>query len=229
MFSVNYILTYIAETMTTSGMVALSFTVLLYYNIFGMRIFFGKPISPKGLVGAMIGGLGICCIFLNEILNFDVGSRAILGLAVGFLATLSASAGNMVAQKSYKLNIPVVITNTWGMLYGSIFTLLVGLIFHTDFAIPMTARFLSAMVYLSLFGTVIAFGAYLSLAGRIGPEKAAYTSIINPVIALVISSFFENFHWTPSIVIGVILCLGGNILTLAPNNVITKLRPNWLR
>ncbi|WP_374077002.1 DMT family transporter [Bdellovibrio bacteriovorus] len=214
MFSVNYMLTYIAETMISSGLVALSFTALVYYNMFGMRLFFKKPITKNVIFGSLLGGLGIIFIFLNEILHFDPNSKTILGLLVGFLATLSASTGNMVAQKSYQLRIPVVVTNTWGMLYGSLFTLLVALIHGDNLAIPLTGKFLAALLYLALFGSVIAFGAYLSLAGKIGAEKAAYTSVISPVIALVLSSFFENFKWTPYILVGVLLCLLGNVLTL---------------
>lgn len=214
MFSVNYMLTYIAETMISSGMVALTFTLLIYYNMFGMRVFFKKPINRSVIVGSLLGGLGIIFIFLNEILHFDTSSKTIWGLVIGFFATMSASIGNMVAQKSYQLRIPVLITNTWGMLYGSLFTLLVALIHGDSLAIPLNARFLSALLYLALFGSVIAFGAYLSLAGKIGAEKAAYTSVISPVIALTLSSFFENFVWTPYIMTGVVLCLLGNILTL---------------
>ncbi|WP_374034594.1 DMT family transporter [Bdellovibrio bacteriovorus] len=214
MFSVNYMLTYVAETMISSGMVALSFTLLVYYNMFGMRLFFKKPITANVIWGSLLGGVGIVFIFLNEILNFDPSSKTIWGLLVGFLATLSASLGNMVAQKSYQKRIPVVVTNTWGMLYGSMFTLVVALVLQHDLSIPLNARFLGALFYLALFGSVIAFGAYLSLAGRIGAEKAAYTSVLSPVIALTLSSFFENFHWTPYIVIGVVLCLLGNVLTL---------------
>lgn len=214
MFSINYMLTYIAETMISSGLVALSFTSLVYFNMFGMRLFFKKPIQKNVVLGSLLGGLGIVCIFLNEIIHFDSSSKTILGLCVGVLGTLAASSGNMVAQKSYQLRIPVVVTNTFGMLYGSAFTLLVVLIHGDSLAIPLTARFLGAMFYLALFGSVIAFGAYLSLAGKIGAEKAAYTSVISPVIALILSSFFENFQWTPYIVVGVLLCLLGNILTL---------------
>ncbi|WP_373998716.1 DMT family transporter [Bdellovibrio bacteriovorus] len=214
MFSVNYMLTYIAETMISSGMVALTFTLLIYYNMFGMRVFFKKPINRSVIVGSLLGGLGIIFIFLNEILHFDTNSKTILGLVIGFFATMSASIGNMVAQKSYQLRIPVLITNTWGMLYGSLFTLLVALIHGDSLAIPLNARFLSALLYLALFGSVIAFGAYLSLAGKIGAEKAAYTSVISPVIAITLSSFFENFVWTPYIITGVVLCFLGNILTL---------------
>lgn len=214
MFSVNYMLTYIAETMISSGLVALSFTVLVYYNMFGMKLFFKKPIGHQVLWGSVLGGLGIIFIFLNEILHFDPGSTTIAGLLIGFLATLSASLGNMVAQRSYQQGLPVMATNTWGMLYGSLFTLLIALVLREDLSIPLTARFLGSLFYLALFGSVIAFGAYLSLAGKIGAEKAAYTSVISPVIALTLSSFFEDFKWTPYILVGVSLCLIGNILTL---------------
>lgn len=214
MFSINYMLTYIAESMITSGLVALTFTALVYFNMFGMKLFFKKPITKNVVMGSLLGGLGIVFIFLNEILHFDASSKTMLGLCVGFLGTLAASTGNMFAQKNYQLRIPVVVTNTYGMLYGSLFTLFVTLIHGDSLAIPLTAKFLGALFYLSLFGSVIAFGAYLTLAGKIGAEKAAYTSVISPVIALTLSSFFENFQWTPSIILGVLFCLLGNVLTL---------------
>lgn len=214
MFSINYMLNYIAETMVSSGLVALSFTALIYYNMFGMRLFFKKPITRNVIWGSILGGLGIGSIFYNEIAHFDSNSKTVLGLLLGFLATLSASAGNMVAQKTYRLKIPVVVTNTFGMLYGSLFTLLIVFINGDSLAIPFSFKFISALLYLAIFGSVIAFGAYLSLGGKIGAEKAAYTSVLSPVIALTLSSFFENFIWTPYIVAGVLLCLLGNVLTL---------------
>lgn len=214
MFSINYLFTYVAETMISSGLVALSFTALVYSNIFGMRIFFKRPITKNVILGSLLGGTGIIFIFLNEILNFNPNSKTIIGLSLGFLGTLSASAGNMMAQKIYHLRIPVTVTNAFGMLYGSLFTLGVALIHGESLNIPLTSRFLGALLYLSLFGSVIAFGAYLSLAGKIGAEKAAYTSVISPILALILSSFFEDFKWTPYIVAGVLLCLLGNILTL---------------
>ncbi|MNJ93429.1 putative DMT superfamily transporter inner membrane protein [compost metagenome] len=224
MFSVNYMLTYLAETMASSGLVALSFSVLIYYNMIGMRVFFGRPITRSVIMGSALGGIGIIFIFMNEILHFDAQSRSIWGLFIGFAATFFASLGNMVAQKSYSLKIPVMVTNTYGMLYGSLLTLIVGLSLGTDFGVPLTARYVGALIYLALFGTVIAFGAYLSLAGRIGAEKAAYTSVLNPVIALIISSFFENFKWTPYIALGVVLCLAGNVFTLYSASKVNKIK-----
>ncbi|UOF00163.1 DMT family transporter [Bdellovibrio reynosensis] len=214
MFSVNYMLTYIAETMISSGLAALCFTVLVYCNMFGMRLIFKTPITKKVILGSLLGGLGIIFIFMNEILSFTDNPKTVFGLIIGFFATLAASIGNMIAQKAYRLEIPIAVTNSWGMLYGSIFTLAIALLFKQDLSIPLTPRFLGALFYLALFGSVIAFGAYLSLAGKIGAEKAAYTTVISPVIALTLSSIFENFVWSTYIQIGVVLCLLGNVLTL---------------
>lgn len=214
MFSINYMLVYWSETMVSSGIAAICFTVIVPYNMIGMRIFFKKPITSKVIMGSVLGGIGIALIFMNEILGLHATQSTVFGLILGLIATLSASAGNMLSQKSYRKAVPVVVSNTWGMLYGSIFTLLVGLVLQHSFAVPMTVKYLSSLMYLSLFGSVFAFGAYLSLAGRIGAERAAYSGVVSPVIALTLSSMYEDFKWTPYIITGVALCLLGNVLTL---------------
>lgn len=214
MFSINYMLFYISETMVSSGMTAVAFTTLVYMNMFGMWFFFGKPITKNVVWGSLLGGVGIVLLFLNEILKLDSDSRTIWGLVIGATATIGSSVGNMLSQKTYRKGIPVVVTNTYGMFYGSLFTLLVAVLFKQNLAIPLTPKFLGALLYLALFGSVFAFGAYLTLSGRIGAEKAAYTSVLSPVIALTLSSVFEGFKWTPYIFAGVVLCLLGNILTL---------------
>ncbi|MEK2689646.1 DMT family transporter [Bdellovibrio sp. GT3] len=222
MFSINYMLVYWSETMISSGIAAICFTVIVPYNMLGMKIFFKKPITPKVVAGSLLGGAGIALIFMNEITGLQANRNTIFGLVLGLIATLSASTGNMLSQRSYRKAVPVVISNTWGMLYGSIFTLMVGLVLQHSFAIPMTAKYLSSLMYLSLFGSVFAFGAYLLLAGRIGAERAAYSGVVSPIIALTLSSMYEDFKWTPYIVAGVALCLLGNVLTLYSPKRITK-------
>ncbi|WP_413559469.1 DMT family transporter [Bdellovibrio sp. HCB209] len=222
MFSINYMLVYWSETMVSSGIAAICFTVIVPYNMLGMRIFFKKPITAKVIAGSVLGGIGIALIFINEILGLHASKETIFGLVLGLIATLSASTGNMLSQRSYRKAIPVVASNTWGMLYGSVFTLLVGLVLNQNFAIPMTARYLSSLAYLSLFGSVFAFGAYLLLAGRIGAERAAYSGVVSPIIALTLSSMYEDFKWTPYILAGVALCLLGNVLTLYSPKAFTK-------
>lgn len=214
MFSTNYMLTYVAEGLISSAMVAVTFTLLLYYNILGTRLLFKTPLSRNVILGASVGGLGIGLVFLQEILNFKPGSTSLWGLVVGAVATMFASAGNMIAYVHRKENIPVMSSNAFGMFYGSIFTFIVALVLRQSFETDWSPKYISSLLYLSIFGTVIAFGAYLSLVGRIGAEKASYISIMNPVIALALSSLFENFQWTTEIAIGIALCLVGNVITL---------------
>ena len=214
MFSLNYMLTYKAEELVSSGLVAVTFTFLLYFNILGTRLLFKTPVARNVLIGAGVGALGIGLIFLREILNFDSESKTIVGLVFGTVATLFASCGNLMSYKHRENKVPIMASNAYGMLYGSLFTLSLALFLRETFQVQWTTKFILSLVYLSIFGSVIAFGAYLSLIGRIGAEKAAYTSVINPIIALILSSFFESFRWSLPVTIGIIFCLLGNIITL---------------
>lgn len=213
-FCLNYILTYISEKYISSGLVALTFTALIYFNMLGMKLVFKKEISKNVIYGAVLGFLGIVLLFWKEIVNFNADRMTIVGITIGIIATLFASIGNMFAYQNHRLNIPVMTFNAFGMFYGACFSLLFGLIAGESFAFPTSSTFLLSLGYLSLFGTVVAFWAYQTLVGTIGADRAAYTSIISPVIAIVISTFFENIVFTPQLFAGIVLCFAGNILAL---------------
>jgi drug/metabolite transporter (DMT)-like permease len=213
-FSLNYILTYVAEGKMSSGLVALTFTTLVYFNMLGMWLFFHKPISKNVFWGGLLGAVGITFLFWKEILGFHNGVGPILGVCIGVVATLSASAGNMFAYKNHQLKVPVVVFNSYGMLYGSLATLGIGLLRGENFAFPMHTSFIMSLLYLVVLGSVVAFWAYQTLVGTIGADRAAYSSIIAPMLAVLVSSFFENLIFTPYIIAGILFCLLGNILSL---------------
>lgn len=203
-----------AEEKLSSGLVALTFTSLVYFNMIGMRIWFNKPISKNVFWGGLMGAFGITLLFWKEFTSLQVGSGAIAGVLTGIVATFFASTGNMFAYKNHTFKIPVVIFNSYSMLYGAIFSLMIGLIRQENFALPTTLSFLTSLLYLSIFGTVIAFWAYQTLVGTIGADRAAYSSIIAPMIAVLVSSVFENIAFTPYIFGGIIFCLLGNLISL---------------
>lgn len=213
-FSLNYILTYISEKFIHSGLVALTFTALIYFNMLGMNKIYKKEISKNVLYGAMLGLVGIVLLFWKELINFNADRMTIYGIIIGVVATLFASIGNMFAYKNHLLKVPVMTFNAYGMLYGAGFSLIVGLVTGQSFLLPTTPTFLWSLLYLSFFGTVVAFWAYQTLVGTIGADRAAYTSIISPVIAITISTFFENITFTPQLFAGILLCFLGNLLAL---------------
>jgi drug/metabolite transporter (DMT)-like permease len=219
-FCLNYILTYVCERYITSGMVALTFTLLIYFNMILLKIFFGKKVSRNVLGGAVLGFLGIFLLFSGEILNMSSDNKALLGIGIGIVATFCASLGNMVAYYNHTQKIPVMTFNAFGMMYGTLFSLIFGLILGENFAFPMTASFTGSLVYLSLFGTVVAFWAYQTLVGEMGADKAAYTSIFSPMLAVVVSSFYETVNISIPFFIGIAFCLMGNLLALKKEKII---------
>lgn len=213
-FSINYIITYWAEQFAPSAMVAMAFTLLVAYNILGMRLFFKRSVSKNVYFGTALGVLGITFIFGHELSSLGTENSSFKGMGLALLATFFASAGNLFAYKNHLHRIPVTIANTWGMFYGTVVTLIIALVFNKPFLIPVSSAYWLSLLYLSLFGTVIAFGAYLTLVGRIGAERAGYTSILSPVIAVILSALFEDFKISAYIVLGLIFCLTGIFLTL---------------
>lgn len=197
-----------------SGLVALTFTTLVYFNMIGLRVWFKKPISKNVFIGGLCGALGITFLFWKEILGFHSGVGPIAGVIIGIVATLFASTGNMFAYKNHLEKIPVVVFNSYGMLYGSLCSLLIGLISGENFAFPTSTRFVFSLLYLVIFGTMIAFWAYQTLVGSLGADRAAYSSIVSPMIAVVLSSVFENVQITAMFVLGILFCLLGNYIAL---------------
>jgi drug/metabolite transporter (DMT)-like permease len=121
----------------------------------------------------------------------------------------------MASQAAQKAKLPVVQSNAWSMLYGGLMTLLVAGLQGHEFTIDPSVAYLASLAYLTVFGSVIAFGAYLTLLGRIGAYKAGYASVMFPVVALVLSMLFEGLALDTYILAGFALVLAGNLLVLA--------------
>lgn len=213
-FCLNYILTYMSEERINSGLVALTFTTLIYFNMIGLKLWFKKPISKNVFLGGLLGAVGIVALFWKEILTFQTGSHTLGGVLIGIVATLFASCGNMFAYKNHLEKIPVVVFNSYGMLYGAFCSLFIGLIFGENFSYPHSLSFSLSLLYLVVFGTMIAFWAYQTLVGTIGADRAAYSSIVSPTIAVALSAVFEDVQLTGLFLVGMMFCLLGNYLSL---------------
>ncbi len=214
LFSINYWLVYVAEVHLTSGIVAVVFSAIVFMNIANGAIFLGAPIEKKMVTGAMIGLIGIAFIFMPEIKSFGFSDKGFFGLVVCFFSVLLASFGNIASARNTQNNIPVVQANAFGMAYGSIVLAVIALILGKEFSFVVNASYIGSLFYLAIFGSIIAFGSYLTLIGSIGADKASYAIMVVPVVALVLSSFFEGYAWKGSAVLGLMLVVGGNFLAL---------------
>jgi drug/metabolite transporter (DMT)-like permease len=214
LFSTNYLLVYLAEQHLSSGMVAMIFSTIVIGNVIFGAIFLKIPVKARVLAGAVVGIAGIAVVFYPELAAFDLSGGSSLGLAFALGSVVSASLGNIVSAYNQRKGLPVIQTNAYGMAYGAAFMLLFVLFNGTALVFDVSPPYVLSLLYLALFGSVSAFGAYLTLLGRIGPDRAAYIMVIFPVIALVLSTMFEGMTWSLPQLFGVLLVLLGNLLVL---------------
>ena len=214
LFGINYLCVYLAETEITSGLVAVLFSLLVVLNIVGTRFFFGTPLKPSTLLGAVLGIGGIVLVFLPEIGRGTGRGNPTLGIALALAGALTASLGNIVAYRNHGRGLPVVQMNTFGMLYGALFVAVFALVTGQPFPFDGSPRYLISLAYLAVFGSIVAFGAFLALLGRIGADRAGYVTVAIPIVALLLSGLFEGLRWHPSLVLGILLCVAGNVAVL---------------
>jgi drug/metabolite transporter (DMT)-like permease len=214
LFSLNYILVYLAESYLTSGLVAIIFSGIIILNIIFGSIFLRNPIHLRVVIGGLVGLLGLSLVFWPELSSFDLSSGIVLGIGLAVVAAVSASLGNVVSARNQRNELPVIQTNAYGMLYGAIFMFVLAIFRGAQVQIEPTVGYLMSLLYLAIFGSVIAFGSYLTLLGRIGLDRAAYVTVLFPIIALLLSTLFEGLSWGYLQLAGVVLVLVGNALVL---------------
>lgn len=214
MFGLNYICVYVGQGYITSALMAIIFSMVSWMNIFNARLFFGTRSGPRVILGAVLGLAGLCLMFWPSIKDVSLNDATIIGALIGMLGAYLASLGNMVSQATQKQNLPVMETNAWAMLYGGVFTALVSLGRGQSFTMDWSLPYIASLLYLAIFGSVIAFWAYLTLLGRIGANKAGYATIAFPVIAILLSVMFEDLKVTVTLLIGMIMVLVGNLAIL---------------
>ena len=214
LFSSNYLIFYWATELLTSGIVALMFSTVILMNIINGAIFMRLKVSRRVVIGAGFGIAGIAAIFWSEVSAVQNSADTWRGLWMCIGATYLASLGNIVSARNQQQGIPVVQANAWGMAYGAATMAVFTLFSQVPFTYDPAPEYTISLLYLSIFGSILAFGSYLTLVGRIGADKAAYAAVLFPVIALGISTLFENYQWTSRAVFGFALVLLGNYIVL---------------
>jgi drug/metabolite transporter (DMT)-like permease len=213
-FCFNYYMVYQAEARISSGLVAVLFSLLMVFNMIGGRLFFLQHVNRYGAVGAAFGVAGILLVFWPEIAGFEGGDSRIAGIFFALAGTLFSSCGNLLSVKAQMSGIGLIPGMAIGMAVGGLTMIGVGLASGESLAIPLTANFLLPLLYLSLFGSVIAFAAYLGLIQRIGAAQASYANVLIPIVALALSSLFEGYRWQLFSVAGLLISLAGNVLVM---------------
>jgi drug/metabolite transporter (DMT)-like permease len=216
MFGVNYIFVYAAEQYLTSGLVAVTFSLMAFLNLAFMRLFYGTRIRLRDAAAAIIGITGIVLVFSPEVSRFSLAGSGSIGMLYALAAVSVASVGNIVSVRNQRARMPIVQVHAWAMLYAAVGVALYALIIGERFVFDWSYPYVVSLLYLALLGSAVAFGTYVTLMGRIGAGRAGYVSVAVPVVAVLVSTVFEGLQWQFAMVIGVALCATGNWLVLSP-------------
>lgn len=214
LFGVNYWLVYEAEEELTSALVAIAFSTIIFFNIFFGTIFLRRKTVQKVFIGAGLGLLGTFALFYNDLTGVQYESLPLYSVLVCILSVIFASMGNVTSAANQSKGIPVLQANGFGMIYGAIGMALIAIFSGVPPTFDIQSDYVWSLLYLSVFGSITAFGAYLTLIGQIGPDRAAYVLITIPVTALVISVFLEGYELNVWSVGGVAMILIGNLIVL---------------
>lgn len=211
LFSLNFVALYNAAALIPSGLLSVIFSLASIFNALNARVFFGERITLKVMLAGFLGVAGLVLLFWDS-LAVTPDPDALRGVGWALLGTLIFSLGNMASRYNTASGTAPIIANAWGMGIGACVLLVFAVATGQEFAVPADLTYLAALLYLAVFASVIGFTTYLMLVSQIGSAQAGYATVIFPIVALVISTFFEGYEWTVAAVIGVALALLGNAI-----------------
>ena len=214
-FCLNFNFVYRAELYITSGLVAVVFALLLVPNAFFARVFLGQRLGRQLMIGSGVAMAGVALLFLHEARTDPHGpASALTGIGFTLLAILSASTANVMQATQTAKRYPMGSTLAVAMLLGAGLDAVVAWALTGPPVIEMRAGYIAGILYLGLAASALAFPLYFGVLRVIGPAKAAYSSVIVPVIAMLLSTIFEGYRWSPLAIGGAVLAAIGLVVAL---------------
>lgn len=215
-FVINFNFVYLAEHHITSGLVATVFALLVIPNSLLAWAFLDQKPSRQFVLGSLVAVAGVGLLFAHEIGEHPARATAIL-LGIGFtlVGVLGASAANVYQAREKVRRFPLFTLLTWAMLFGAAFDAAIAFALHGAPVVETRPGYWFGLAYLALFASALAFSLYLPVVRKIGPGKAAYSSVLVPVIAMGFSTSLEGYRWTLTAAAGSALVLGGMVAALS--------------
>lgn len=214
-FSLNFNFVYAAEHHITSGLVAVIFALLIVPNAVLAKYWLGRPVGSNFIIGSAIAGTGVALLMLQEYRAAPVGGdEVLLGLSLTLCGVLSASISNVLQVAPKVARFPTVTILSWSMLWGTVFNASLAFIVAGPPVIDPRPDYLGGVLYLAIIGSVLTFPLYFNLVRTIGPGKAAYTGVLTPIIAMMLSTAFEGYRWSALALGGAVLAMVGLLVAL---------------
>ena len=214
-FCVNFNAVYLAERYITSGLVATVFALLLIPNSLLAWGFLHQKPSKRFFWAALVASAGMGLLFLHEVRAHPARAEDIaIGLGLTIVGLLGASAANVYQAGKQARRHPLFALLAWSMAIGAALDAAIALAVAGPPVFDPRPAYWLGVAYLALAASVLCFSLYFPVVRKIGPGKAAYSSVIVPIIAMALSTGFEGYRWTALSIAGAALALGGMLLAI---------------
>lgn len=213
-FCGNYAFVYLSEFHLTSGIVALLIGMMLVPNAVLGRVLLGEAITARFMIGSLVALGGIGLLLLNEAQVAPLGGNVALGTGLALVAMLAASIANVIQAGKTGKSVPLVTLLAWSMLYGTLIDAGLAWSFEGPPVVPASQAYWFGTAWLAIVGSVVTFPIYYDLVRKLGAGRAAYNGVLVVVIAMVISTLFEGYRWTPLAAAGAALAMAGLVIAL---------------
>lgn len=214
-YGLNYFATYLAERSITSGLVAVVFALLLVPNALLAWAFLRQGVSRPFLMGSAVALVGMALLFGHE-LHAGAASHdeIVAGILWSLVAVFFSSVANVMQAAPTARSVPVVSLVAWGMAWGTLFDAVTALLLRGPPVFVADPAYWAGTAYLGLIGSSLAFTLYFGVIRVIGPARAAYSSVLTPVLAMALSTVFEGYRWSLLAAAGVVLAMAGLVIAL---------------
>ncbi|AUW56789.1 EamA family transporter [Sphingobium sp. SCG-1] len=214
-FMLNFNFVYRAELVLTSGVVAVFYALLLIPNSLFAWIAFRQPVSRNFILGSVVAVSGVTLLFLREYRYADVAPGAVLtGIGLSLCGLLAASVSNVMQGSPIARRLPIISLLAWAMLLGGVMDAALAWITSGSPVLDSRPAYVAGVVYLAIAGSVCTFPLYFRLIQQIGAGRAAYSGVLVPVIAMLLSTLFESYRWSTLAAAGAALSIAGMVIAM---------------
>ncbi|MBI3713266.1 MAG: EamA family transporter [Burkholderiales bacterium] len=219
-FSLSYVCTYSSEQYLVSALVSVLFALMVIWSPLLEHVFYARPLNWRIWCAAAVAITGVVLLFFPALREqfFSVqhtrDKNFVLGLVLALIATLASTMGNIVLLQARKHETGVLASMAWAMTWGSVWVACYAGLMGESWVLPTTVSYWLSLVYLSVFGSVIAFACYFTLIHRIGAQKTVFIGVVTPVISVVLSMRLEDYRPGGIEIVGILLCLSSVVWVL---------------
>ena len=226
-FSINFNAVYLAERHITSGLVATVFALLLIPNSLLAWAWLGDRPNRRFILSSIPAIAGIVLLFVHEMRAHPSGAGDVLtGIGLTLAGLFGASFANVLQATPAAKRVPLPTMLAYGMAIGAAIDVLVALTVAGPPSFDPRPGYLAGLLYLAFAASALAFSLYIPVLRAIGPGRAAYSSVLVPIIAMTLSTLFEGYRWSPLAALGAALAIGGMLLAIGGRPRVPSLPPD---